>query len=164
MIIILSIGKKQSLIIGISIPFSFLMGMGTVYMMGYTLNIVVLFGFILAVGMIVDASTIVTENADKLIQQGMKLKQAYIKSAARMAVPVLSATIGIIVVYMPLLFWPGIIGKFMKYIPIVIILVLSYSILCAMLVVPVVAFTIEKTPLRRQRRFVLQSGGAILLS
>lgn len=149
LIIILSIGKKQSLIIGISIPFSFLMGMGTVYMMGYTLNIVVLFGFILAVGMIVDASTIVTENADKLIQQGMKLKQAYIKSAARMAVPVLSATIGIIVVYMPLLFWPGIIGKFMKYIPIVIILVLSYSILCAMLVVPVVAFTIEKTPLRK---------------
>ena len=69
-IILLSIGKKQSLIIGISIPFSFLMGMGTVYMLGYTLNIVVLFGFILAVGMIVDASTIVVENADRLIQGG----------------------------------------------------------------------------------------------
>ena len=149
LVIIASIGKKQSLIIGMSIPFSFLMGMGTVYMLGYTLNIVVLFGFILAVGMIVDASTIVTENADKLIQNGMPVKKAYIQSAVRMAVPVLSATVGIIVVYMPLMFWPGIIGKFMKYIPIVIILVLSYSILCAMLVVPVVAFTIEKTPLRR---------------
>lgn len=148
LVIILSIGKKQSLIIGMSIPFSFLMGMGTVYMMGYTLNIVVLFGFILAVGMIVDASTIVTENADKLVQSGMPVKQAYIKSAVRMAVPVISATVGIIVVYMPLMFWPGIIGKFMKYIPIVIILVLSYSILCAMLVVPVVAFIIEKTPLK----------------
>ena len=147
-VILLSIGKKQSLIIGISIPFSFLMGMGTVYMLGYTLNIVVLFGFILAVGMIVDASTIVVENADRLIQGGMKVKQAYIKSAGRMAVPVLSATIGIIVVYMPLLFWPGIMGKFMKYIPIVIILVLTYSIICAMLVVPVVAFVIEKTPLK----------------
>ena len=148
LVIILSIGKKQSLIIGISIPFSFLMGMGTVYMLGYTLNIVVLFGFILAVGMIVDASTIVVENADKLVSSGVPVKKAYIQSAGRMAVPVLSATIGIIVVYMPLMFWPGIIGKFMKYIPIVIILVLSYSILCAMLVVPVVAFTIEKTKLR----------------
>lgn len=148
LIILLSIGKKQSLIIGISIPFSFLMGMGTVYLMGYTLNMVVLFGFILAVGMIVDASTIVTEYADKLTSTGMKVKQAYIQSAGRMAVPVLSATIGIIVVYMPLLFWPGIMGKFMKYIPIVIILVLSYSIVCAMLIVPVVAFVIEKTPLK----------------
>ncbi len=148
LVIIFSIGKKQSLIIGISIPFSFLMGMGTVYMLGYSLNIVVLFGFILAVGMIVDASTIVTENADKLVSSGMKVKEAYIKSAGRMAVPVLSATIGIIVVYMPLLFWPGTIGKFMFYIPVVIILVLSYSIVCAMLVVPVVAFCIEKTPLR----------------
>ena len=149
LIIILSIGKKQSLIIGISIPFSFLMGMGTIYLMGYTLNMVVLFGFILAVGMIVDASTIVTEYADNLISSGMKVKAAYIKSAGRMAVPVLSATIGIIVVYMPLLFWPGVMGKFMKYIPIIIILVLSYSILCAMLIVPVVAFCIEKTPLRK---------------
>ena len=148
LIIMGSIGRKQSVIIGISIPFSFLMGMGTVYMLGYTLNIVVLFGFILAVGMIVDASTIVVENADKLVSSGMKVKQAYIKSAGRMAVPVLSATIGIIVVYMPLLFWPGIMGKFLKYIPIVIMLVLSYSIVCAMLVVPVVAFVIEKTPLR----------------
>ena len=147
-IILLTIGKKQSLLIGISIPFSFLMGMGTVYAMGYTLNMVVLFGFILAVGMIVDASTIVTEYADNLIKQGMKVKQAYIKSAGRMAVPVLSATIGIIVVYMPLMFWPGIMGKFIKYIPIVIILVLTYSIICAMLVVPVIAFVIEKTPLR----------------
>ena len=148
LVIILSIGKKQSLIIGISIPFSFLMGIGTVYMLGYTLNIVVLFGFILAVGMIVDASTIVVENADKLVQSGMPVKQAYIQSAGRMAVPVMSATIGIIVVYMPLMFWPGIVGKFMRYIPIVIILVLSYSILCAMLVVPVIAFTIEKTRLK----------------
>ena len=119
-----------------------------VYILGYSLNIVVLFGFILAVGMIVDASTIVTENADKLVSAGMPVKQAYIKSAGRMAVPVLSATIGIIVVYMPLLFWPGIMGKFMYYIPVVIILVLSYSIVCAMLVVPVIAFCIEKTPLK----------------
>ncbi len=148
-VILLSIGKKQSLIISISIPFSFLMGMGTVYALGYTLNIVVLYGFVLAVGMIVDASTIVVENADILIKSGMKIKQAYIKSAGRMAIPVISATIGIIVVYMPLLFWPGIMGKFMKYVPIVIILVLTYSIICAMLVVPVVAFVIEKTPLKK---------------
>ena len=120
LVIIFSIGKKQSLIIGTSIPFSFLLGMGTVYMLGYTLNIVVLFGFILAVGMIVDASTIVVENADVLMKSGLNPKQAYIKSAGRMAVPVLSATIGIIVVYMPLLFWPGIMGKFLKFIPIVI--------------------------------------------
>ena len=148
LVILLSIGKKQSLIIGISIPFSFLLGMGTVYAMGYTLNIVVLYGFVLAVGMIVDASTIVVEYADNLIKSGMKVKRAYVKSATRMAIPVISATVGIIVVYMPLLFWPGIMGKFMKYVPIVIILVLTYSIICAMLVVPVVAFVIEKTPLK----------------
>ena len=147
-IIVLSIGKKQSLIIGLSIPFSFLMGIGSVYAMGYTLNIVVLFGFILGVGMIVDASTIVVEYADKLISTGVKVKEAYIRAAGRMATPVLSATIGIIVVYMPLLFWPGIMGKFLKYIPITIILVLSYSIIFAMLVVPVIGFCIEKTRLK----------------
>ncbi|MEN9782466.1 MAG: hypothetical protein RL208_616, partial [Pseudomonadota bacterium] len=145
LITILFIGKKQSLIVISSIPISFLLTIGTMHLLGYTLNVVSLFGLILATGMIVDASIIVVEYADNLIHEGMEVKQAYIKAAGRMAIPVLSATIGIIIVYLPLLSWPGIVGKFMKYIPIAIISVLSYSILCALFLVPVMGAFIEKT-------------------
>ena len=144
LIIAYGIGNVQSLIISISIPLSFLMSIAVVYFLGYTLNIVVFFGFIMAIGMIVDGSIIVVEYADKLISSGVSVKDAYKKASLRMSVPVLSAVVGIIVVYAPLFFWPGLVGEFMKFIPITIVVTLFSSILSALIFIPVIGEIFDK--------------------
>ncbi|QED23401.1 efflux RND transporter permease subunit [Candidatus Deianiraea vastatrix] len=140
LVVISQIGKKQGLIVATSVPISFFIGILAIDFLGYTLNMVVLFALILASGMIVDASVIVAEYADRLMSKGEKHDVAYPKASGRMAVPVLSATVGIIIVYLPLLFWPGIIGQFMKFIPITIVAVLTASILSALIFVPVLGY------------------------
>jgi len=139
-IVVSQLGKKQGIITGMSIPISFFIGIIAINFLGYTLNMVVLFALILASGMIVDASIIVTEYADRLMSQGETNKTAYFKAASRMSAPVLSATIGIIIVYFPLLLWPGIVGQFMKFIPITIIGVLFASIVSALVFIPVLGY------------------------
>lgn len=136
-VVISQLGKKQGILISLSIPLSFFISIMIINFLGFTLNMVVLFSLVLASGMIVDASVIVVEYADRLINQGEDFKSAYAKGSSRMSIPVLSATIGIIIVYMPLLFWPGVIGQFMKFLPITIISVLSSSLLCALIFIPV---------------------------
>ncbi len=145
LIVVMSqIGKKQGFIVGMSVPISFFIGVMMIGSLGYTMNIVVLFALILASGMIVDASVIVAEYADRLIISGEKPGIAYAKAASRMSIPVLSATIGIIIVYLPLLFWPGIIGQFMKFIPITIIWVLLASIISALVFIPILGSFFKK--------------------
>jgi multidrug efflux pump len=136
-VVVVQIGRRQGFIVGFSIPISFFIGLLVVKFLGFTMNNVVLFAFIMSVGMIVDASIIVTEYADKRMRDGLLPSMAYIDAARRMSVPVLSATIGLIVVYMPLLFWPGTVGQFMKFIPITLMAVLAASIVAAMIFVPV---------------------------
>lgn len=150
-VVINQIGQKQGFIVGMSVPISFFIGVMAIDFLGYTLNMVVLFALILASGMIVDASIIVVEYADRLINSGENPKSAYAKAASRMSIPVLSATIGIIIVYLPLLFWPGIIGQFMKFIPITIIGVLAASIVSALIFVPILGSIFTK--LEKNERF-----------
>ncbi len=137
-VIILQIGFRQGLVVGLSIPLSFYAGIIVLKMMGYTANTVVLFALIMVIGMIVDATIIVTEDADWRMHRGIEPIEAYMEAAQRMSIPVLSATVGIIVVFMPLLFWPGVVGQFIKYIPITLITVLTASIFVAMILVPVI--------------------------
>ncbi len=136
-VVVVQIGTRQGVVVGIGIPISFLLAILCISQMGYTMNTMVLFACIMSVGMIVDASIIVTEYADRRILDGVIPSSAYIEAAGRMAIPVLSATIGLIAVYMPLLFWPGVVGGFMKFIPITLIVTLSASIIVAMIFVPI---------------------------
>src|SRR6185312_6012826 len=103
---------------------------------GYTVNIVVLFSLILAVGMLVDDAIIVTEFAERRMAEGMDKKEAYALAANRMAGPVIAATMTRIAAFSPLLFWPGIVGEFMKYMPITLIVTLSASMLYALVFTP----------------------------
>jgi len=137
-VIIVQIGVKQGIVVGMSIPLSIFAGIMVLKMCGYSMNIVVLFALIMVVGMIVDATIIVTEDADWRMHRGVEPVAAYMEAAQRMSIPVLSATVGIIVVFMPLLFWPGTVGQFIRYIPITLIIVLTASILVAMIFVPVI--------------------------
>jgi multidrug efflux pump len=130
------LGFRASLFIGIAIPASFLAGVLGLYLAGLTINIVVLFSLILAVGMLVDDAIIVSEFAERRMSEGMQPRAAYSLAAKRMAGPVTAATLTRVAAFSPLLFWPGIVGEFMKYMPITLIATLSASLAVALFFTP----------------------------
>src|SRR5438093_1425131 len=135
-IILFVLGFRASLFIGIAIPASFLAGVLGLQMAGLTVNIVVLFSLILAVGMLVDDAIIVSEFAERRMAEGIAPKEAYSLAAKRMAGPVIAATATRVAAFSPLLFWPGVVGQFMKYLPITLIATLSASLAVALFFTP----------------------------
>jgi multidrug efflux pump len=135
-IILFALGFRASLFIGIAIPASFLAGVLGLHLAGLTVNIVVLFSLILAVGMLVDDAIIVSEYAERRMAGGMPPREAYSLAAKRMAGPVTAATLTRVAAFSPLLFWPGIVGEFMKYLPITLIATLSASLAVALFFTP----------------------------
>src|SRR5215212_10840124 len=135
-IILFALGFRASLFIGIAIPASFLAGVLGLQIAGLTVNIVVLFSLILAVGMLVDDAIIVSEFAERRMAEGMPPREAYSMAAKRMAGPVIAATATRVAAFSPLLFWPGTVGEFMKYLPITLIATLSASLVVALLFTP----------------------------
>ena len=131
-IILFFLGGRASIFIGIAIPFSFLVGILGLSMAGLTVNIVVLFSLILAVGMLVDDAIIVSEFAERRMSEGMKPREAYAFAASRMSGPVVAATLTRVAAFSPLLFWPGIVGEFMGYMPLTLIATLSASLVAAL--------------------------------
>jgi multidrug efflux pump len=123
---------------------SFLTGVLGLEMLRATINIVVLFSLILAVGMLVDDAIIVSEFAERRMTEGMKPKEAYAFAAARMSGPVIAATATRVAAFSPLLFWPGIVGEFMKYLPITLIATLSASLVVALIFTPTLGALIGK--------------------
>ena len=137
-IVILAIlGLRTAILVGVSIPGSFLTGILIISLFGYTLNTVVLFSLIMAVGMLVDGAIVVTEYADRCMSEGMDKKRAYSKASQRMAWPIIASTATTLAAFAPLMFWPGMMGEFMKYLPFTLIAVLSASLLMALIFVPV---------------------------
>lgn len=143
-IIIIFIGIKSSLLVSIAIPGSFLIGILVLATLDLTLNIVVLFSLILSVGMLVDSAIVICEYANRRIEEGASPKEAYATASKRMAWPIIASTLTTVVVFMPLLFWPGIIGQFMKYMPITIIATLSGSLLMALIFIPTIGAIVTK--------------------
>ncbi|MGX5845650.1 efflux RND transporter permease subunit [Mesorhizobium sp. PL10] len=145
-VILYALSGRASLLIGLAIPSSFLIGILLLAMMGYTINMIVLFSLILAVGMLVDDAIIVTEFAERRMGEGMPKAEAFTLAAKRMAGPVIAATMTRIAAFSPLLFWPGIIGDFMKYMPITLIVTLSASMLYALVFAPTLGAIFAKPP------------------
>ena len=143
-VILFILGGRASVFIGIALPFAFLTGVLGLNLFGATMNIVVLFSLILAVGMLVDDAIIVSEFAERRMSEGMKPKEAYSFAAARMAGPVTAATLTRIAAFSPLLLWPGIVGEFMKYLPITLIATLSASLVAALVFTPTLGSLIGK--------------------
>jgi len=139
MIVILgALGIRSAGLVGVAIPGAFLSGILVIYMMGYSMNIVVLFSLIMAVGMLVDGAIVVVELAERNMKNGYSPKLAFTEAAKRMAWPITASTATTLAVFMPLLFWPGLIGEFMKYLPITLLVTLSASLFMALLFVPTV--------------------------
>lgn len=132
-----ALGFRSALLVGIAIPGAFLSGILIIYVMGLTVNIVVLFSLILSVGMLVDGAIVVTEYADREMNEGAKREEAYTRAAKRMGWPIIASTATTLAAFAPLLFWPGMAGEFMKYMPITLIGVLLSSLAMALVFVPV---------------------------
>jgi multidrug efflux pump len=157
-IILFILGGRASLFIGIAIPVSFLAGILGLSLAGLTMNIVVLFSLILAVGMLVDDAIIVSEFAERRMSEGMQPREAYAFAASRMSGPVIAATLTRIAAFSPLLFWPGIVGQFMKYLPITLIATLSASLVSALIFTPTLGALIGK-PHAVHRDAAVRDGG-----
>ena len=135
-VILATMGMRSALLIGLTIPGAFLAGILMIWAIGYTLNIVVLFALILVAGMLVDGAIVVGEQADRYLADGLSSHDAWAGAAGRMAWPVISSTATTIVVFIPLLFWPGVVGEFMKYLPATVILCLLASLAMALIFLP----------------------------
>ncbi len=133
---LLVLGLRSAGLVGLSVPGSFLSGIWIIHLMGYSMNIVVLFSLIMAVGMLVDGATVVVEMAERNLDNGYSPKLAYTQAAKRMAWPVTASIATTLAAFMPLLFWPGIIGEFMKYLPITLLVTMFASLVMALLFVP----------------------------
>ena len=137
MIVCLAVlGVTSASLIGIAIPGAFLSGVLVLYLAGMTVNNVVLFGLILSVGLLVDGAVVVTEYADRKLAEGMAPKEAYMRASTRMAWPIISSTMTTLAAFLPLLFWPGMVGEFMIYLPITLMSVLISSLFMALIFVP----------------------------
>lgn len=136
-VVVGSLGLRSAGLVSLTIPGSFLLGLILLSAMGVTLNMLVMFSMILVVGMVVDGGVIVVEYADRKMTEGMDRRKAYAVAAKRMAWPVITTTTTTAIVFVPLLFWPGITGKFMSYIPLTLIVTLMGSILIALMFIPV---------------------------
>lgn len=161
-VIIAILGVRTALLVGISIPGSFLTGLLVLSVFGLTINIVVLFSLIMAVGMLVDGAIVVTEFADRRMQEGTPRREAYRDAAKRMAWPITASTATTLAAFAPLLFWPDVTGEFMKYLPLTLIATLSASLAMALLLVPVLGSLIGRpqhvTKAQREKMVALHDG------
>ena len=136
-VVLAALGARSALLVGFAIPTSFLLCFAMLAVMGISISNIVMFGLILAVGMLVDGAIVVVEYADKRIQEGSGPMHAYVEAAKRMFWPVVSSTATTLCAFLPMLFWPGVPGQFMGMLPVTLIFVLSASLVVALIYLPV---------------------------
>ncbi len=136
-VVLASLGSRAALLVGFAIPTSFLLCFAFLAVMGVSISNIVMFGLILAVGMLVDGAIVVVEYADKRIKEGVGPMHAYVEAAQRMFWPIVSSTATTLCAFLPMLFWPGVPGEFMGMLPVTLIFVLSASLIVALIYLPV---------------------------
>mgnify|MGYP003109955661 FL=1 len=144
-VVVAVMGWRMALLVGLTIPGAFLTGILLVWAFGFTLNIVVLFALILVAGMLVDGAIVVSELADRYLHEGQAPHQAWLNAASRMSWPVIASTATTLAVFIPLLFWPGVVGQFMKYLPATVILCLLASLAMALVFLPTLGRLFTRT-------------------
>ncbi|MEQ3658167.1 MAG: efflux RND transporter permease subunit [Glaciecola sp.] len=150
-VIIAALGVRPAILVGFAIPGSFLAAMLVLDLMGITLNMVVLFSLILVVGMLVDGAIVTIELADRKTAEGSDPKVAYAEASKRMAWPIIASTLTTLVVFLPLLVWPGLVGEFMKFLPITVIITLTASLAMALIFIPVLGGILNKKTKAKKR-------------
>lgn len=143
-VVVATLGLRSGFLVGLAIPTSFMIGFLLIGIMGLTVNMMLMFGMVLTVGILVDGAIVVVEYADRKMAEGLERTEAYILAAKRMFWPVTSSTATTLAAFLPLLLWPGVSGKFMSYLPLTVIFVLSASLLTAMVFLPVLGSLVGK--------------------
>ncbi|MEM9397968.1 MAG: efflux RND transporter permease subunit, partial [Pseudomonadota bacterium] len=136
-LVVAAMGLRSGIIVGLGIPFSLLFSVIVIYQLGYTFNFMVMFGMLLGLGMLIDGAIVVTEYADRKMSEGLPREEAYSEAVKRMFWPVTASTATTLAAFLPLMFWPGTSGQFMRYLPVTVFTVLAGSLLYALLFGPV---------------------------
>ena len=145
-ITVAALGLRSGLLVGVAIPTSFLMSFLVINAEGFTLNFMIMFAMLLSVGILVDGAIIVVEYADRKMTEGVPPREAFAEAARRMFWPVVSSTATMIGAFLPMLLWPGIAGKYMSFFPTTLIVVLSCSMIVALIFLPVLGGFFGRKP------------------
>ena len=135
-VVLAALGFRTSMLVGLAIPFSYLFALLVLLVLGKEFNFMVMFGMLIAMGMTIDGSIVVTEYADRKLAEGMNRVEAYSAAATRMFWPVLSSTTTTLIAFSPLMFMPGF-GAFMRDMPITVFCVLVGSLLYSLVFAPI---------------------------
>ena len=150
-LVVAAMGFRSGVIVGMGIPVSFLFSLIILAYIGFTFNFMVMFGMLLALGMLIDGAIVVTEYADRKMTEGLPRQQAYSIAAKRMFWPVVASVATTLAAFLPLMFWPGVPGKFMRYLPETVFCVLSGSLLYALVFGPALGAVLGKAGARNQQ-------------
>jgi multidrug efflux pump len=137
LVLLFFLGARNAMFVGVAIPLSMFMSFLILGMLGISINMMVLFALIMALGMLVDNGIVVVENVYRLMEGGLNPFQATMKGVGEVAMPIISSTATTLAAFLPLAFWPGIMGEFMKYLPITLIITLGSSLFVALVINPV---------------------------
>jgi len=146
LVLLFAMGARNAVLVGMAIPFSMLLSFIVLHALGITLNMVVLFSLTLALGMLVDNAIVIVENIFRYMEQGVPRVQAAMKATGEVAGPVIGSTATTLAAFFPMLFWPGIMGDFMRYLPITLIITLSSSLFVALIINPALAAIFLRLP------------------
>ena len=143
-LVVATLGVKSGLLVGFGIPFCLLGALIVVNSLGYSFNFMVMFGLLLSLGMLIDGAIVVVEFASTKAAAGLSTRDAYISAVRRMAVPVIASTGTTLAAFLPLLFWPGVSGDFMSYLPITVFAVLGWSLMYALIFAPTLGIALAR--------------------
>ena len=166
LVLFIFLGTRNSLFVGLAIPMSMVLSFLVMGVMDYKINMIVLFSLILALGMLVDNAIVVTENIYRYIHKGYSLMDAAKQATGEVAVPIITSTATTLAAFFPLLFWDSIMGEFMGYMPITLIIVLTSSLFVALVIIPVIFTQFYKPGANMalpNPKFTLIIAGAMLL-
>ena len=135
-IVVAALGLRSALLVGIAIPSSFLFSFLLLDIYGLTVNFMVMFAMVLAVGLLVDGAIVVVEYADRKLAEGATRKEAYASAGKRMFWPIVSSTATTLAAFVPFLFWDSIPGQYMAFLPLTLIFVLSSALVMALVFLP----------------------------
>ncbi len=143
-LVVATLGVRSGLLVGFGIPFCLLGSMIVVNLLGFSFNFMVMFGLLLSLGMLIDGAIVVVEFANTRAAEGLPTRDAYLEAVRRMAIPVIASTGTTLAAFLPLLFWPGVAGDFMSYLPITVFAVLGWSLTYALIFAPTLGIVISR--------------------
>ncbi|MCK4630876.1 MAG: efflux RND transporter permease subunit, partial [Bacteroidales bacterium] len=146
------LGTRNAMFVGLAIPMSMFLSFVILSLIGFKINMIVLFSLILALGMLVDNAIVVVENIYRFVDRGYKPLEAAKQAVGEIAVPIIASTLTTLAAFLPLAFWGGIIGEFMKNLPITLIIVLTSSLFVALIIIPVFSATFINSQHKRNRK------------